>query len=629
MRKYPFLFSFLLCALLSVLTLQIGTAYLSSTYGASGISAPWSGFRWVMTQTPPTPTFLTWLGIQGAGFVIAFTMFAVSFKRLRRNVPIKDMHGTGRFATLPEIQRASLLGIHGVFVGGMEHKNEMQYLRHDGPEHILMVAPTRSGKGVSIVIPSLLTWGESAFVIDVKGELWALTSGWRQKVAKQTCFRFDPTDVNSARFNPLDTIVVGSANEIGDIQNIATLLADPEGKGMEVVDGHWKKAAHALLTGLICYAVHLAHKHERRATLADIGELLAPANSTFHRVVKAMSKFVPRNPRKEADAVTLIHSAARQQLSRAGEEAASVLSTTTNYVSLYRDPVLARCTSASDFTADDLMNADNPVTVYFVMNPADKARLQPATRLIISTIIRSLTKGMQYTEGKAESSHKRRLLLMMDEFAALGPLEAIADTLAYMASFGIKACLIVQDYAQLWALYTRNEKITGNCHVQIALAPNRVDTAQKISEMTGTTTVVKKEKLHQTSISLMSPHDDRYSEVSRPLLTPDEVMRLRPARKDGDNIVSAAEMLVFVGGMHPIRGAQPLYFQDKALNERAKLDPATIPQQVVPAIPLFDVRNPVKPVVDEMLLASTAAMARRPETDLVVGDALSNDQDIA
>ena len=189
---------------------------------------------------------------------------------------------------------------------------------------------------------------------------------------------------------------------------------------------------------------------------------------------------------------------------------------------------------------------------------------------------------MDFVNGKAVSGHSRRMLLLLDEFAALGPLEVISETIAYMASFGIKAMLVVQDYSQLWSLYTRDEKLSGNCHLQVAFAPNRVDTAEKLSAMTGTTTVVKQEKLHQTTISLMAPHDDRFSEVSRPLMTADEIMRMAPAKKASDDILEAGEMLIFVGGSHPVKGVQPLYFIDPILSKRAQL-PAPKPLPLMAA----------------------------------------------
>lgn len=616
LRQFPFFSAFLIAIALLMAALTLTTQYLYHQIQYPVWPTPWGGWHLAFSGYASKPVLLTWFALQGAAATLSFAVFAMLFKKLRRNKPTSDMHGTARFATANELDDMGMFDGQGVFVGGMIRGDELRYLRHNGPEHMLMVAPTRSGKGVSVVVPTLLTWPSSAFVIDIKGELWGLASGWRSSEAHNRCIRLDLTDPNGPRFNPLDTISINTSGEIADIQNLVTLLVDPLGKGMDGADGHWRKAAHALLTGLVCYALHMAQREGRIATLADVAELISPANFKFNQVLAAMVCYSAAED-ESPDAETLIRSAARQQRERVGEEAASVLSTTSNYLALYRDPVLARVTSSSDFTADSLMNDDRPITVFLVINPADKSRLQPVTRLIISTIIRRLTIGMEFANGKAQSGHKRRLLLMLDEFAALGPLEIISETIAYMASFGIKTMLIVQDFSQLWSLYTRDEKLSGNCHIQVAFAPNRIETAEKFSSMTGTTTVVKQEKLHQTSISLMAPTDDRFSEVSRPLMTPDEIMRMAPAEKSGDDITAPGEMLIFLGGSHPVKGVQPLYFLDPVLRARAQIEPPESPVYSDTCLRLFEPGQPPPSTMSAILSAGkkSNAPAALPPTD--------------
>ena len=117
----------------------------------------------------------------------------------------------------------------------LDKRGKQHYLRHNGPEHVLCYAPTRSGKGVGLVVPTLLSWGESAVVTDLKGELWALTAGWRQQHAKNRVLRFEPAAANgSVCWNPLDEIRLGTEHEVADVQNLATLIVDPDGKGLEI-----------------------------------------------------------------------------------------------------------------------------------------------------------------------------------------------------------------------------------------------------------------------------------------------------------------------------------------------------------------------------------------------------------
>ncbi|MBN0287483.1 type IV secretory system conjugative DNA transfer family protein, partial [Pseudomonas aeruginosa] len=121
-----------------------------------------------------------------------------------------------------DIRKAGLTQPAGVFLG----QHDRKYLRHEGPEHILTFAPTRSGKGVGLVVPTLLSWPASAVVHDIKGENWQITAGWRSRYSH--CLLFNPTDAKSAAYNPLLEVRRG-AHEVRDVQNIADILVDPEG----------------------------------------------------------------------------------------------------------------------------------------------------------------------------------------------------------------------------------------------------------------------------------------------------------------------------------------------------------------------------------------------------------------
>ena len=163
-----------------------------------------------------------------------------------------------------------------VYVGAWQDTSgKTHYLKHSGPEHVLCYAPTRSGKGVSLVIPTLLSWTQSAVITDLKGELWALTSGWRKFHAKNKVLRFDPaSSTNSARWNPLDEIVIGSGTgtEVADVQNLTTLIVDPDGKGLQT---HWQKTAQALLVGVILHVLYKSQQEGMPATLPTVDAMLS------------------------------------------------------------------------------------------------------------------------------------------------------------------------------------------------------------------------------------------------------------------------------------------------------------------------------------------------------------------
>ena len=568
MRRVPFLSASFIALLCGYVALTAAHLYaLQVTQQSFSFSAPWDSISYAIGWYKTYPEiFVRWSAVLGSGLAFSFFAFGVTFYRLRANQPVNDMHGSARFATEREVKALGLLDNKGVFVGGFEGR----YLRHDGGEHVQVVAPTRAGKGVSVVIPTLLTWPESALITDIKGELWELTSGWRQVHADNQCFKLDFGDPASAQFNPLDTIAIGTMREISDAQNIASILVDPDGKGMDGRDGHWRKAAHALISGLIVYAINaIENTNGEIANLSDVANLMTPADREFDDIIDAMMLF--DDDRVSDSICAFINAAARQQASRKGEEAASVLSTASNYLVLYRDPIVARACRRSDFEVLDLVNDEKPLSVYITVKPSDKARLLPCIRLLLTVIIRSLTHDLDFEDGRAISAHQRRLLLMLDEFPALGKLDVMTDTLAYMSSYGLKTMMIIQNYNQLWDMYGRNESLTANCHIRAVFAPNIHETAREISSMTGQRTVVKREKQGDTKIKVLAPLDDKFNEVGRPLMTAEEVMRLKGAEKKGNTVVAGGELLIFVAGNHVIRGTQPLYFQDAYLNARAQV----------------------------------------------------------
>src|SRR6202035_2207665 len=154
-------------------------------------------------------------------------------------------------------------------------------LRHNGPEHVLAFAPTRSGKGVGLVIPTLLSWRGSAVIHDIKGENWLLTAGWRSRFSN--CLLFNPTDARSAAYNPLMEVRRG-VQEVRDVQNIADILVDPEG-ALERRN-HWEKTSHALLVGAILHVLHA----EPDKTLAGVANFLSDPKRSIEATLSAMMK---------------------------------------------------------------------------------------------------------------------------------------------------------------------------------------------------------------------------------------------------------------------------------------------------------------------------------------------------
>ncbi len=497
-----------------------------------------------------------------------------------------DVHGTARWANKEDIEKTELLSGEGVYVGGWKDKGflgfkYLRYLRDNSPSHVLAFAPTRSGKGIGLVLPTLLSWLYSSITLDIKGENYALTAGYRQKVLKHRVFRFEPTDTTgtSARFNPLSEVRLDTLNAIADVQNICAMIMDPDGKGL---NNYFEKAGDGFLVGALLHTLVIKRAEGKIATMADVVECVADERfEDIYEFLRSVLDTQHRDLLQEAGidkAVAehihkAVHSAIAECNAKADRELSGVVSSAMTNLRLYRDPIVAANTSTSDFTIHDLMNADDPVDLYLVVRPSDIDRLRPLMRLFLNIALRRLTESMQFAEGRSVSAHKHKLLLMMDEFTALGRLEIFQRALAFMGGYGIKAYLIVQDLTQLHEAYSKNESITSNCHTRIAFAPNNIDTANLLSAMTGKATVLsKKTSLSGRRSSHLGNATVSVSEISRPLLTAEECMRLPGPEKDSKgNIKKPGEMLIFSAGSPPVRGTQILYFKDPVFSARAKI----------------------------------------------------------
>ncbi|MHB2166514.1 conjugal transfer protein TraG [Alsobacter sp. R-9] len=457
-------------------------------------------------------------------------------------------YGSARWAEDKEIRAAGLLGPDGVLLG----KQDREYLRHDGPEHVLCFAPTRSGKGVGLVVPTLLTWPGSCIVHDIKGENWTLTAGFRAKHGR--VLLFDPTNAKSSAYNPLLEVRQGEW-EVRDVQNIADILVDPEGS----LDkrNHWEKTSHSLLVGAILHVLYA----EADKTLAGVANFLSDPRRPIEATLRAMMDTPHLG---EAGVHPVIASSARELLNKSENERSGVLSTAMSFLGLYRDPVVARVTARCDWRIADLVGSKEPVSLYLVVPPSDINRTKPLIRLILNQIGRRLTEELNTT------SKRHRLLLMLDEFPALGRLDFFESALAFMAGYGIKSFLIAQSLNQVERSYGPNNSILDNCHVRVAFATNDERTAKRVSDALGTATEMRDSTNyagHRLAPWLGHLMVSR-QETARPLLTPGEIMQLPPS-----------DEIVMVAGTPPIRAAKARYFEDARLMERILTppDPAANP----------------------------------------------------
>jgi len=515
---------------------QLGSPWF--TIGDWPVYPPPAFFWWWFSFDAYAPDIFlhgAYIAVSG-GFISIAVAIGMSVWRARE-LKNAETYGSARWATESEARTAGLLGDDGVILG----KLGTDYLRHDGPEHILCFAPTRSGKGVGLVVPSLLTWPGSCIVHDIKGENWGLTAGFRSRFGK--VLLFDPTNAASAAYNPLLEVRRGEW-EVRDVQNIADILVDPEGSLEK--RNHWEKTSHALLVGAILHVLYA----ESDKTLAGVANFLSDPGRPIETTLRAMM-LTPHLG--EAGVHPVVASAARELLNKSDNERSGVLSTAMSFLGLYRDPVVAAVTRQCDWRIADLVNGPHPVSLYLVVPPSDINRTKPLVRLILNQI------GRRLTEELASTAKRQHLLLMLDEFPALGRLDFFESALAFMAGYGMKSFLIAQSLNQIEKAYGVNHSILDNCHVRVSFATNDERTAKRVSDALGTATEMRAMKNyagHRLSPWLGHLMVSR-SETARQLLTPGEIMQLPPD-----------DEIVMVAGTPPVRAKKARYFTDPRLTRR-------------------------------------------------------------
>ncbi len=471
-------------------------------------------------------------------------------------------YGSAHWANEKDIKKIGLFNNNGVVLG--LNQKDGRYLRHDGPEHIMVMAPTRSGKGVGLIIPTLLTWPHSVLVTDIKGENFGITSGFRQTHMKNKVLKFDPTciDGSSVRYNPLSEIRIRTMNEVRDAQNLADMIVDPQGTGQ--LD-HWDKTGYDLIVGVV---LHLKYTLPN-ARLKDIASFLSNPEKTFDESLVEMMSTVHDTSglfreiyRVDSETHPIVAEAARAVMNKSANERSGVLSTATAIMGLYRDPIVALNTEISEFAISDLMNYEDPVSLYLVVPPSDINRTRPLIRMILNQVSRRLTETMKFKHGKPVVNYKHRLLLLLDEFPALGRLDAFEAALAYIAGYGLRAFLIIQSLNQLYKTYTQNNSIVDNCHIRIAYTPNDEKTPEFISKLLGTKTETYTTQTYHGSRFYAWLHANTKTsttmhQVARQLLTPGEISQL-----------PADEEILFIGGNAPVLARKLAYYKDKNFARR-------------------------------------------------------------
>jgi type IV secretion system protein VirD4 len=523
--------------------------------------APWKVFSWWLAFGAQAPGVFARTGTLAALGGVMAGLVAIGGAAWRAgHGSLSTTYGSARWADSADVREAGLHSGKGIVLGVRDGR----YLRHDGPEHVLAVAPTRSGKGVGLVVPTLMTWPGSAVIHDIKGENWQLTAGWRSQFSH--CVLLDPTNPLSARFNPLLEVRKGF-DEVRDVHNIADILIDPE--GARPWRDHWEKSAHSLLTGAILHVLYA----EEEKTLARVASFLSDPARSIRRTMWMMLTTNHLGTDDKPRVHPAVAQSARELLNKTDNERSGVVSTAMTLLGLYRDPIIARMTSGSDWRIADLLGAERPVSLYLGVPPSDISRTRPLVRLILNQIGRRLTE--RYDANHADPN-ARQLLFMLDEFPALGRLDFFESALAYLAAYRVRAFLVAQSLHQIDKAYGHNHSILDNCHVRVAFTPNDERTAKRLSDALGTSTQLRAQRnLSGRRLSAWLSHMTvSEQETPRPLLTPGEILQL-----------PASDALVMLSGRPPIRASKLRYYADHNFVARRLAAPDLVPDRYHDALP--------------------------------------------
>lgn len=405
--------------------------------------------------------------------------------------------------------------------------------------------------------------------------------------------KFEPTSEFSSHYNPFDEVRIRTKYEVRDIQNIVRILIDPTGTGSEGNNAHWINNAAALLTGVV---LHLKYVDEH-ANMYDVLNFLYGDRDIFNakedfedeadetdepvvmtlqdRMQQLILEDYPHDPTgkifKEIYGEQMggkMHPLVKQyfqsMVDKPDREFGSILSTLDTVLNTYRDPIIAENMKQSDFRMTELMNDEDPISLYLVFPPSDIDRVKPVFRVIIEMLYRRNTEPMEFKDGvKVDTKH--RMLMLLDEFPALGKLETFEKAMAYIAGYGIKAMIITQDINQIEKLYTVSNSIISNCQVQVYHTPTDNKTPEFISKKMGNKTIqVRSTNLNGSLINL-GGRSFTLSETARPLMTADEV-----------NTMDKKKELIFVSGVSPILCNKIRFYEEPFFAKRTRL-PA--PQQ--------------------------------------------------
>jgi type IV secretion system protein VirD4 len=492
------------------------------------------------------PEVRRWLGVGILSVLVGAGVVAAGVMRGLR----PPLHGAARWASEAEVVRAGLRADHGVVLG----RKAGRLLVFGGSEHVMLHAPTRSGKGVGVVIPNLLTWPDSLVVLDVKRENWEASAGFRAAHGQEVLL-FDPLDPEgrTARFNPLGHIDrTDPVAVLDELQKLAVMLfpAPPN------ADPFWAEAAR---TGFIGVGAYVAETPDLPFSLGAVYRELTQGEPRV-RLPETLRVRAAAGRPLSAGCVSAI-----SDFCSASENTfASIKQTLTTRMNLWLNPRVCAATDASDFDLRDLR--ERRISLYLGVSPDNLARAAPLYGLLLQQLI-----DLNTRERPGGGRHEIQVLMVLDEFARLGHASVIAHAFSYVAGYGVRLLPVLQSPAQLRAEYGADlaEEIMANCGVEIAFAPKELKVAQHLSERLGYWTYQSRSRSRPSLLS-DGKRSTTESDQRRALRLPQELIGMDPG-----------ELIVLRAGLPPVRGRKIVYWRERAFVCRVLPPPQLPPRRLV------------------------------------------------
>lgn len=527
------------------------------------------------------------LGIAGGGLLVVLPIAAIAGTRKPR-----PLHGDARFANAAEVKRAGLLDGDppGILVG----RYRGRFLSLPGQRSVMLSAPTRGGKGVSVVIPNLLNWPDSVVALDIKGENFALTAGYRA-ARGQPVFAFSPfdEDARSHRWNPLTAVRADALHRIGDLLAIGQVFYPNDGSSTSS-EAFFNDQARNLFMGLGLLLL------ETPALPRTLGEMLRQASGKGQSLRAHLGSRIREGAQAGRALSDDCIDALQRLLSNSDNTMTSIVATFTAPLIIFADTVVDAATSGDDFRLEDLRR--QRMAIYVRIPPHRLAPARPLLALFFSQLVNLNTQHLP----EQDACLKFQCLLVHDEFAALGRVPVITQSAAFLAGYNLRLLTVIQAMSQLDSVYGDKEARTfaTNHGLQILFAPREQRDAEDYSAMLGhfTEQGISRGRSRSFGGQGHTSISSNESDQRRALLLPQEFKELGSER-----------LVVILENCKPILAEKIRYYRDRAFKNRLLPPPEVAPMDI--ELHLARVQQRWR-VLDEVLAPGETLTADRLAHDL-------------